>query len=73
MVLPPLEKMEPPLEVRKFAVVVPLWEPAVMVGKWLVEIFRLFVLMPALEHRLCDHMVLPVPGYGGHVLVLSLL
>ena len=65
--------MGPPLEVRQFDVVVPLWEPVVVFEKWIVEKFRLVVLMPALEHRLCEHMVLPVPCCGGHILVLSLL
>ena len=44
-----------------------------MVGTWRVENFRLVVLMPAFEHRLYEHIVLPVPGFGGHVSVLSLL
>ena len=65
--------MGPPFEVRQFVVVVPLWEPAVVVGEWIVEHFRPVVLMPTLEHCLCEHMVLPVPGCGGHVLVLSLM
>ena len=65
--------MGPPLVVTQFSVVVPLWYPDVVVGKWLVENFRLVVLMPAFEHRLCEHVVLPVPGCGGQVLVLFLL
>ena len=64
MVLLPLEKIDPPLVVRQLAVVI---EP------WLVERFLLVVLMLAFENRLCAHMVLPVPGCGGHVSVLSLL
>ena len=59
--------------VRQFAVVVPMWEPVVVVETWCVENFRLVVLMPAFEHHLCEHMVLPVPGCGGRVSVLSLL
>ena len=70
VVLSPLEKMGPPLVVTQFSVVVPLWYPDVVVGKWLVENFRLVVIMPAVEHCLCAHMVLLVPGCGGHVSVL---
>ena len=46
---------------------------AVVIGPWLVERFRLVVLMLAFEHHLCAHMVLLVPVCGGHVSVLSLL
>ena len=46
---------------------------AVVIGTWRVENVRLVVLMPEFEHLLCAHMVLPVPGCGGHVSVLLLL
>ena len=65
--------MGPPLVASQFDVVVPLWEPAVLVGKWLLGKFQLVFIMPAFEHRLCEHMVLPVPGCGGPVSVLFLL
>ena len=65
--------MGPPFEVRHFVVVVPLWEAAVVVREWLVGKFRTVVLMPALDHRRCEHMVMPVPGFGGRALVMSLL
>ena len=51
----------------------PLLEPDLVVGPWRIKKTQLVVLMPAFEHRLCAHMVLPVPGCGGHVSVLSLL
>ena len=50
-----------------------LWVPAVVVGPWRVENFQLVGLTPVFDHRLCAHMVLLVPGCGGHVSVLSLL
>ena len=65
--------MGQPLVVRQVAVLIPLWETAVVVGPWRVENFQLVFLTPTFEHRLCAHMVLPVPGCGGHVSVLSLL
>ena len=45
-----LGKDGPPLVVRQVDVVVPVWEPAVVVGTWRVENFRLVVLMPVFEH-----------------------
>ena len=65
--------MGPILVARQLAVVMPLWEPDVVVGPWCVEKFQLVVLIPAFEHRLCAHMVLLVPGCGGYVSVLSLI
>ena len=58
---------------RQLVVVVPLWEPAVVVEEWLVENIRPVVIISAIEHNLCENMVLPVTGCGGHVFVLSLL
>ena len=46
---------------------------AVVIVLWLIEIFRLVVLMLAFEHHICAHMVPLVPSYGRHVSVLSLL
>ena len=56
--------MGPPLVVRQVAVVL---------GTFRVEIVWLVVLMPVFEHLLCAHMLLPMPGCGGHVSVLLLL
>ena len=58
------------LGVETCSCLMPLWEPSVVVGPWCVEKFQLVVLTPAFEHRLCAHMVPPVPGCGGHVSVL---
>ena len=62
--------MGPPFVVRQADVLMPLWEPAVVVGLWRFENFQLAGLTPAFEHRLCAHMVLLFPGCGGHVSVL---
>ena len=43
----------------------PLLEPDLVVGPWRIKKNQLVVLMPAFEHRLCAHMVLPVPVCRG--------